>query len=370
MRHKPAIIAILTVLIGSLPAISQEQEQPETVIRERLEVTEVLLDVVVTDNAGNIIIGLQPEDFTIKDGDMEIPAKSSTFYSNRQFVQSGISAEKLGVSADDIVADRYFIFFFHDQRFEDPELTSNILDAIRWSKHWVRSESLANDWIAILSYDATLKVHQDFTNNREALLKGLDSVAKSANPGNTWPSRIEESEGASLRANLPQGKDLSKQTRRIFSALDVVAEAAGPILGRKNLLLFSIGLGQTRTNLNYAPDQRYFPGTLETLNDNNVAVYAISWVRNAALESEEQANLSNSLSALSFDTGGRFFGNFVNFKEPLQIINEDNNGYYLLSYDAQYPAGSEGYREVEVKVQNPSFNVRARKGYRFGDSDG
>lgn len=367
MRIKQALIVILAIWTSTLSLSAQEQEEPETTIKEQLEVTEVLLDVVVTDGSGNIIIGLQPEDFVIRDADREVTAKTATFYSNRQFVQSGISAKQLGISADDIVADRYFIFFFHDQRFEDPELTANILDAIRWSKNWVRYESLANDWVAILSYDATLKVHQDFTNNKEALLEGLDSAAKSGNPGNTWPSRIEETEGASLRAHLPQGKDLRKQTRRIFSALDVVARAAGPIVGRKNLLLFSVGLGQARTNLNYTPDVRYWPEMMESLNDNNVAVYAISWVRNSALETEEQAALSNSLSALSADTGGRYFGNFVNFKEPLQIINEDNNGYYLLSYDAEYAAGQEGFREVEVRVQNPDFVVRARKGYRYGD---
>jgi VWFA-related protein len=367
MRFNPALIVILTVLICTASLTAQEQEEPETTIRERLEVTEVLLDVVVTDGTGNIIIGLQPEDFTIKDGDRELVAKAATFYSNRQFVQSGISAERLGVSADEIVADRYFLFFFHDQRFEDPDLTSNIIDAVRWSKEWVRYESLANDWIAILSYDASLKVHQDFTNNKEALLKGLDSVAKSGNPGNTWPSRIEETEGASLRAHLPQGKDLRKQTRRIYSALSVVADAAGPIVGRKNLLLFSMGFGQSRSGGEYTPDVRYWPPMMESLNDNNMAVYSISWVRNMALETDAQSELANSLSLISADTGGRYFGNFINFKEPLQIINEDNNGYYLLSYDAQYPAGQEGYREVDVRVQNPGFTVRARKGYKLGE---
>ena len=367
MRFKQALIVILALGFCTLPLTAQEQEEPETTIREHLEVTEVLLDVVVTDKTGNIIIGLQPEDFIIRDADREIAAKSATFYSNRQFVQSGISAERLGVSADDIVSDRYFIFFFHDQRFEDPDLTNNILDAIRWSKDWVRYESLANDWIAILSYDATLKVHQDLTNNKEELLKGLDSAAKSANPGNTWPSRIEETEGASLRAHLPQGKDLRKQTRRIYSALDVVANAAGNIVGRKNLLFFSVGFGQPRAGGTYAPDVRYWPPMMESLNDNNMAVYSISWIKNMALETDVDSSLGNSLSLLAVETGGRYFGNFVNFKEPLMMINEDNNGYYLLSYDAEYPAGNAGYRKVDVRVENPDFVVRARQGYRFGD---
>jgi len=366
MRAKPALIVLFTVLIGVSSLAGQEPEEPQTTIRERLEVTEVLLDVLVTDRTGNIIIGLKPEDFTIQDGEREITAKSATFYSNRRFVELGATASRLGISSEEMPSDRYFIFFFHDQRAEDPTLISNILDALRWTKDWVRYESLANDWIAILSYDTKLKVQQDFTNNKENLLQGLQSVAKGKDPGNTWPSRIEETEGASLRKNLPQGRDLRKATKRIYSALSTVAEAAGPIVGRKNLLYFSVGFGTPSTTGTYYPDQRYYPPMMQTLNANNVAVYSISWVKNAAQEGPVEENLGNSLSLLSSDTDGIYYFNFVNFKEPLQQINDDNNGYYLLSYDAEYLSGEQGYREVQVEISNPDFVVRARKGYRYG----
>jgi len=51
MRFKPALIVILAVWTSALSVTAQEQEEPETIIKERLEVTEVLLDVVVTDGA-------------------------------------------------------------------------------------------------------------------------------------------------------------------------------------------------------------------------------------------------------------------------------------------------------------------------------
>jgi VWFA-related protein len=368
MAIKQAFVVIFATVATLLPLAAQE-EVPETTIREQLEVTEVLLDVVVTDGSGNIIIGLKPEDFTIIDGDRQIQAKSAVFYSNRRFVDSGVSAERLGIAEDEVVSDRYFIFFFHDQRFEDPSLTTNILDAIRWSKDWVRYESLANDWIAVLSYDASLKVHQDFTNNKDDLLQALDSVSKSKSPENTWPSRIADVEGASLRKGLPQGKDLRKQTRRIYSALSAVATAAGDIVGRKNMLLFSVGFGQLREGGNYVPDVRYWNPMMETMNDNNVAVYGISWIKNIGQETFAESALNNSLSLLSTETGGQYFANFVNFKEPLSKVNEDNNGYYLLSYDAQYPAGKRGFQEVDVRVDNPGFNLRSRKGYSYGNQE-
>lgn len=366
MRHKHLFLLLSSILICVTPLTAQEEEEPQTTIRERLEVTEVLLDVVVTDRAGNIIIGLGPQDFTIQDGEREITAKSATFYSNRRFVESGAAAARLGVSPDEVPSDRYFIFFFHDQRYEDPTLTSNILDALRWTKDWVRYESLANDWIAVLSYDTKLKVQQDFTNNREELYQALQSVAKGKDPGNTWPSRIEDTEGASLRKNLPQGRDLSKASKRIYDALSTVANAAGPIVGRKNLLYFSVGFGTPRTGGTYYPDPRYYTPMVRALNSNNVAVYSISWIKNLAQESAVEDNLGNSLSLLSSDTDGIYYFNFVNFKEPLRQVNEDNNGYYLLAYDAEHVSGEQGYREVRVTVSNPDFIVRARQGYRYG----
>ena len=57
MRWKSVIPVILVLLACSTLATAQTEEEPQTTIRERLEVTEVLLDVVVTDSVGNIIIG-------------------------------------------------------------------------------------------------------------------------------------------------------------------------------------------------------------------------------------------------------------------------------------------------------------------------
>jgi VWFA-related protein len=369
MRNQPtAILFTLTlVTLLALPAVAQDEPQAE--FRGELEVTEVLLDVLVTDGSGNAIMGLQPEDFIVEDEGEKIDVTSATFYSNRRFLDSGSAAERLGVAPEEVPVDRYFILFFHDQRLSDPTLTTDQLDAIRWVRQWVDYELLPSDWVAVLSYDVKLKVHQDFTTNKEALQNALTSVAKAKDPGANWPSRqeLDAVRGPSLRKNLPQGKDLNKQSRRqIYSGLRLAGEAAGYITGRKNLMLFSIGFGELNDMGTYNPDQRYFPPMVEALNDNNVAVYSISWVKNLAQETPEMNDLGNALSLLSADTGGTYYFNFANFNDPLREVVDDNSGYYLLSYSSERPAGETGYSRVEVKTSNPSFVVRARQGYRYG----
>ncbi len=338
-----------------------------------VEVSEVLLDVVVTDRDGNVILGLEPDDFIVSDGEQEVAVNSATFYSNRAFLESAALAERLGISPDDVPVDRYFILFFHDPRSLYPDLVSEQLDALRWARRWVHQELLPNDWVAVVGYDYSLKIYQDFTTDNERILSALDDVGKGGkDPGSNWPSRTDTSEGPSLRVNLPRGKELRKATNKIYGALETLADAAGYIRGRKNVLMFSAGFGEPGdfseiTNwATYRPNERYYPPMMEELNDSNVAVYTISLIKELVSTSEAQAILGNSLSLLSDDTGGRHYMNFVNFRTPMSDIVQDNNGYYLLSYPAEHPRGDSGYRSVSVESRNPDFVVRARGGYRFG----
>ncbi len=370
LETKPLLLFALSF---ALPFTAVAQDVPAQ-FDDTIEVSEVLLDVVVTDRDGNVILGLQPDDFVVTDGESQVEVGSATFYSNRAFLESAALAQRLGVSPDEVPVDRYFILFFDDPRALFPGLVSEQLDALRWARRWVHQELLPNDWVAVVGYNYSLRIYQDFTTDNEAILSALDDVGKGGvDPGSNWPSRTETSEGPSLRANLPRGKELRKQSRKIYFALQTLADAAGYIRGRKNILMFSVGFGEAGdlselTNwATYRPDERYYPPMMEALNDANVAVYTVSLLKNIRNENDAQAILGNSLSLLSDDTGGRYYSNFVNFRGPMTDIVQDNNGYYLLSYPAEHVRGDEGYRTVEVETRNPDFIVRARQGYRFGD---
>jgi len=372
---------LAALLIAAVPVIAAAQANEE--FTGTIDVSEVLLDVVVTDRDGNVILGLQPEDFVVQDGEGTPAVQSATFYSNRAFVDSAGLAARLGVSADQVPVDRFFVLFFDDPRSIFPGLMSEQLDALRWARRWVHQELQPNDFVAVVSYDVKLKLHQDFTTNNEDILRALDSVGKGKDPGSNWPSRVEAGSGPSLAQNLPRGNDLRKGTRKIYSALQTLAEASGSIIGRKNLLMFSVGFGepgdfsestglltaQTTGASNwgtYRVDSRYYGNMMQALNDSNVAVYTISLLKNIRNENAAQGILGNSLSLLADDTGGEYHANFLNFRDPLRQVVQDNNGYYMLSYPAESAPGEGGYRKVTVTTKNPDFVVRARQGYLSG----
>lgn len=378
MTHTQRIRTVLTLLVAlTLLAgwpLAAQQESPTGQFEEEIRVSEVLLDVLVTDGDGNVVVGLEPEDFVVTEDGEPMDVTGLTFYSNSRFLEGGtpsgqVAGERADLRVDQVPVDRYFIFFFHDQRLDfAPRIAQTerqLLDAARKAKEWVREEMLPTDWVAVAGYDVKLRLYQDFTRDPQALVAALDDAAVSKG-GENWPSRVADTEGPSLAAHLPQGKELRKQTRRIYDGLELLADAAGQVVGRKNLILFSRGFGDVNRFGVYEPDSRYYDDMEQALNDNNVAVYAVDLT-----PAEVEHTLSNALNQIAAETGGRYYFNFVSFRTPLTRIADENTGYYLLSYRSRHPADASGFQRVRVETRNPDFEVRsARKGYLYGEDAG
>ncbi|HVS03518.1 MAG TPA: VWA domain-containing protein [Thermoanaerobaculia bacterium] len=357
-----AVTAGSLTLAFALAAGAQEVPRQQPEFGEEIVVERVLLDVLVTDRKGNVVLGLDEDDFVVSEDGERITLDDVTFYSNRRFLESTERAAQVGVDADDVVFDRYFILLFHDQRMLFPRLAAQQLDAGRWVKRWVQEGVLANDYFAVVRYDSTLDVIQDFTNDPEQLTRAVDLAVQGKNPRLLEPPE----QGPSLLRQLPSEQAVDRMTRTIYEGLQVLATAAGAIPARKNLILFSAGFGEVNDFGFYSRDERYYPGMVEELNANNVAVYGIDVLPMPAGQPPFFQALSNSLSDLSSDTGGEYYFHFVSFLTPLQQVAQDTNGYYLLSYRNPHPEGRSGFQTVVVDTVNPQFQVRARQGYRYG----
>jgi VWFA-related protein len=229
----------------------------------------------------------------------------------------------------------------------------------------VTEELAPADWVAVVSYQRSLQVHEDFTRDRGAIVKALERVGAGREGRYAWPSRREEQEGPALTDDLPHGRALVKETTRVYDALSLVAEASRDIRGRKNLVYFGIGFGDVDNFGQYREDSRYYPDTVRALNDANVAAYALDLAPFGAHHAFEGA-----LSQLAHDTGGRAFLSLTTFITPLAQIAEENTGYYLLSYRAAHPRGEKGFQQVTVETRDPDLKVRARRGYLYGDDEG
>ncbi len=238
---------------------------------ERIRVAEVLLDVLVTDRKGNVIEGLDAEDFVVLHDGEEQEVVGASFYGG----PSELSATGEGATTR---TDRYFILMFHDQRMQAPQLAGPQMDNARWLKRWIEEELQPNDQVAVFAYQARLKVYLDFSRDRDEILAAVDAASRGKKDLEPWLTRSEpefDPNSPSLIVNLPAGKELARRSRKLQQALELLGEAASGIAGRKNMVMFSLGFGEIGQFGSYTPDPRYYPQMREALNAGNVAVYTI-----------------------------------------------------------------------------------------------
>lgn len=337
-----------------------EQDRPE--FGERMEVEEVLLDVLVTDRRGNAVVGLTTDDFVVEEDGEPVQLTGATFYSSSELIGDPAAIEARGADVDVVPRDRYFILLIEDQRKNQGtvDLVRQQLRAARDARRWVAESLAPADWVAVLSYDFKLKLHTDFTRDRVQIDAAIEAAVAGRDGGN-WPSRREGAEERpSLAEHMPSGDDLRDETTQIYGALEVVADAAAHVAGRKNLLLFSIGIGDTTRFGTYQRDQRYWPSMVRALNDANVAVYPLDLT-----PADVRHSLEGGLNDLAHETGGRYYFNSATYRAPLDEIAQENGGYYLLSYRSEHPADEDGFQDVKVRLTDPSLRIRTRQGYAF-----
>lgn len=360
-RFAPAGLALAS-LAALCPAQARAQE-PAAQFGEEVEVSEALLDALVTDREGNVVLGLGPEDFRIAVDGRPAEVTSATFYSNRRFLDEA-SAEALGVDPVAAKDRRLFLLFLEDQGVASsstPDLRLRLLDAVQTLTDWLRRELLPSDLVAVVSFDSALRFHQDFTNDLDSLLGAVERAGRGEEGIGTWPSRRQDAsdESPSLAAGLPQGEELLRETPDMYRALTVVGRALAPIQGRKNLVLLTSGFGELGSTGGFRHDSRRRGQMIEELNGANAAVYAID-----LMPAQVRHSLQGSLTDLATSTGGESFLEVLRFGVPLERIARETNGYYLVSVRTE-PGSGGGYRNVEVATINPEFRVRARGGLKL-----
>lgn len=362
MATRIALSCLFCATLGS----AESRAQPSVGgFAEEIEVTEVLLDVVVTDKKDRIILGLGPEDFVVSERREVIAIDSLTFYSSKRLLESSGVVASRDLAVDVVPQDRFFVLFVQEQRGDSIARRSPLIrqhEAGHDVGRWLVEEAPPADRMAVVSFGRGLKVHQDFTTDRAALLDAIEGAVRGRDPERVPPARRKRIEGDPVALDtLPSGKELRRATPNVYRALRRVAGALKNVPGRKNLIFVGQGFGELGTFGGYQPQLSKLNPTLQALNDANVAVYTID-VNAPGVEH----SLRPSLRDLAALTGGQFFYDDARFTTALREISDLTSGYYLLSYRSRRPAGESGYQPVRIGTRSPEFRVYARRGYLYG----
>lgn len=343
----------LAILAMTLPSFAQ---QPP--FQERIEVTAVLLDVIVTDPDGNQILGLGKDDFVVRENGIEQTVDSVDYFTNRRLLTG--REEHAPFKVEQIREDRYFVFFF-DKPSNPAVLFDQVTLAREAVKDFLDEDMKETDYVAIVGHDVRLKIYSDFTNDKEQLRKALNESSRFGRGITKAPA----GDGPSILRNLDT-REMINHTGTVYQALDLLADSLDSIEARKNVVLFSPGIAD-RDESTYGEllmnRSRYLDPALESLNAANVSVYGVQLQRDV----DGAPLFHQRLSEISDATGGRYFRMNLTFGPALEQIEQTNSGYYLVTYRSRHPKGEKGFQKVEVSVKNPEFKVVARSGYEFGN---
>jgi VWFA-related protein len=315
---------------------------------ENVTVNLVLLDATVTDDKGNPILGLGPDDFVVTENGQQQQVTSVDYFTSRRLLDR--PEEKAEFKVDRISEERHIIFFFDKPDEYSTQSMSDLQNARQAARDFVEKQMVATDRVAVAGHDSRLKIYSDFSSDKKTVSKGIDEAVRFSNGvtrGDTPLLANVDSEG------------MMKKSGRVYDAIAMLADATRGIRGRKVFVVFSHGMG-TRNDYNpdiLEPETGYVDAAINALNRANVSMHVINLHRDSGFRVTEQY-----LSRFADETNGSYHRNLVRYQAAVKEINLQNAGYYLISYR---PASMEGkgFQKVDVKLRNPEFTVRARRGY-------
>lgn len=327
------------ILLGCGVFANQLNDPGEKPFSLKVPVELVVVPVTVEDGDGNLIWALQKEDFELLEN--EIPQNITYF------------------SSDPLPLSVAILFDRSTENGTQTALKETVLSLI---------ESFSSfDEMALFQFESTTDKVQDFTSNKDDVLKAFQKISlKAASPGfsgGPLGGSGGQFSGETTLNGIPldtgQGKVQPPKTlnTHIHDAVFTAAQE----LRRRNRdrrgIIVLISNGQN------APGNRNsFDATMEVLTQRGITVFAIA--QGTSLISRK----INLLSKYANPTGGAVFYPIkaAGFTESYQKIAQMARNKYMLGYLPNGRVKTLTFQKITVRVGNKDIKVgkiRSRNGY-------
>src|SRR5487761_113533 len=365
---------------------------------------EVLVDVRVMDRKGRPVANLKASDFKVYEDGVLQQINSADLVNAEELAtaQGGnappamINLSKLPRDASPqtlnrIVHNHRMIALFFDLT-SMPE--DDLMRAMKSATSFVRKQMAPADLVAVVTYSSGLRVVQDFTNDRDALDKAINSIAVGESSSLSQMGTEGAAGGTDESGNSIVNQDLSDaftpdetefnifNTDEKLAAVQSLAEMLRAVPGRKIVIHFSSGIEQTGED-----KEAQLLATIDAANRSDVSIYTIDSRGLLALPPGGDASSASpagtviytsaavtsqistlheareTLASLASDTGGKMFYDLNNFAPAFHEILAANSTYYLLGYSPSNARADGRYRRIRVVADLPGAKVEARPGY-------
>ncbi|MDR3738608.1 MAG: VWA domain-containing protein [Terracidiphilus sp.] len=389
-------VAVLLLVPTALPLRAQQDAQAGSTLSSgftlKTNAELVLTNVVARDaKTGEFVRGLKQSDFTVSESGKQQRISSFDFQSvdmatplNEATVSglaAGVSGSKAVVVArpEDLRNHRLIVLFF-DLTSMQPEDLDRAVDA---AKDFLKSKLQAADLVALVSLGDTLKVDQDFTADKDALIREVGAYNGTEGQGFAAGSTSNSNQTEDTTGYMPDESEYNDlNTDRELFALRAIAKSLEKITEKKSLLYFSGGISRdgienqaslraainsaVRANLSiYSVDTRGLQG-IPPIGDASTGSLRGSGAYNGgALMNNMNGNFASQevMATLSSDTGGKAFFDSNDFAPAFAQVQRDSSDYYAIGFHSSNPARDGKYRKLTIKVNRPGIKLEYRPGY-------
>ena len=403
MRWRPLTAVLAVVAAGLVPASPAGQQGP--VFRSGRDLVSV--DVTVRDRAGNVVRGLGPQDFEIREDGrpqdvltvsfQEIsdkPAEPAPDMDLLADVQKKVLDSRSSPAAvpapaplsPTALAGRRLIVLVFDTASMQPDDVQRAVDS---ANTYVNTQMSAADLVAVTTVGSMLDVLTDFTGDKEQVTSALNHLAATdgtavADAAASTVATDEQAASATADDSATDDTtelDLFNNDIRL-RALKTLAEALGPVEQKKSIIYFSTGMqrnGQdnqvelraainaaVRANVSIYPvDTRGLQAVIPGGDARQASGRGVSLFNGSAVtqQFDRLASSQDSLVSLAADTGGQAFTDTNDFGEAFKRVQRDTSAYYLVGYSSTNPAKDGRFRRIQVRVKRAAVRVDARAGY-------
>ena len=371
----------------------------------------VVVDVFAKDKDGNPVPNLKPSDFAItEDGKPQaikvceyqelqtapLTAAPPATLAPRPETAAPlppVTAEIKSVTTNQITPAQAGEIKYKDKRlmvlFFD--MTSMpIQDQIRAQDSavkFIKSQITASDLVAIMTFAADVKVVEDFTDDRDKLVKDVKGLTVGEGTGFdiTDSSDAASDTGAAFSADDSEFNIFN--TDRQLSALETAAKMLGSLPEKKALVYFASGLTQDKNGNN----QAQLTATENAAIKANVSFYPIdarglvasgplgdatkgATSGQGAFTGSSQRSAQSSfqgqqetLTTLAADTGGKALLDDNDLSTGIVQAQKDISSYYIVGYYSTNTALDGHYRKIDLKIKKDlSAKLEYRHGYFAG----
>ena len=373
----------------------------------RTGISFVRVDVIVTDNKGEPVLDLKPEDFSVtEDGKpqkveqfsvVRIDAASQTSSRPNAAIRSDFDEEREAARAD----VRLFVLLlddYHVRRGSDMAVRKPLVD-------FIQNQLDPADMVALM-YPLTPVADIRFSRDRSALIGAIERFE--GRKFNYQPRNTFEEQYAYYPAQTVE----RIRNQVTMGALKAAAIRLGGLReGRKSIIFVSEGFTTTLpaqlndpvasmpgvgnpvsrrpTNTSPATDmanqRNEFMNATDLMNEmrdvfdvanrQNTSIYPVDprglaaneyGINEGVAQTVDRNHLNASLDTLrnlASNTDGRAIINRNDLGTGMRQIVRDSSGYYLLGYNSTQAPTDGKFHEIKVRVSRRGVDVRARKGY-------